>query len=136
MISFKNTLHELTKKRALIKTLETGTIAKETEKKAVSKTITYIHRQQQTYISLHTQTTTYIHTSAYIHGQQHRFKYFQCFRVRTPVAARLTQPSILPRSLKCVAVLLMLRKCVGVVRIVRDPPVNSFGKSSSAHSPG
>ena len=25
-------------------------------------------------------------------------------------------------------VLLMLRKCVGVVRIVRDPPVNSFGK--------
>ena len=39
----------------------------------------------------------------------------------TLVAARLTQPSILPRSVKFVAVLLMLRKCVGVVRIVRDP---------------
>ena len=27
-------------------------------------------------------------------------------------------------------------KCVGIVRIFRDPPVNSFGKSSSAHSRG
>ena len=39
-----------------------------------------------------------------------------------PGVGRLTQPSILPRSVKWVAVLLIMRKSVGVVRIVIDLP--------------
>ena len=54
----------------------------------------------------------------------------------TPVAARLTQPSILPRLAKLVAVLLMLRKCVGVVLIARDPPGELLRQEFECTQPG
>ena len=47
----------------------------------------------------------------------------QCSRARTPIVEKLTQPSILPRSVKGVAVLLMHNANYSALRVCKLPAI-------------